>query len=85
MKKNTLVIVMHREIVFVNVQSSVIELSEIQYCIGTPRNSQPNNIPSTNAIQNNLCITLKNYGRVRIEIKHLYPCVIAVIKYGYSF
>jgi len=23
-------------------------------------------------------------GRVRIEIKHLYPCFIAVIKYGYS-
>ena len=83
--KKTLVIVMHREIVFVKVQSSVIELSEIQSCIGIPRNSQPNNIPSTNAIQNNLCITLKKYGRVRIEIKHLYPCFIAAIKYGYSF
>jgi len=25
------------------------------------------------------------YGRVRIEIKHLYPCFITEINYGYSF
>jgi len=30
-------------------------------------------------------ITLERYGRVRIEIKLLYPCFIAVIKHGYEF
>ena len=25
------------------------------------------------------------YGGARIEIKHLYLCFIAVLKYGYSF
>jgi len=28
---------------------------------------------------------LERYGRVRIEIKQLYPCFIALINYGYSF
>ena len=50
-----------------------------------PRNSQPDDILSTYPFPKNWCSTLGRYGRVRIEIKHLCPCFIAVIKYGYSF
>ena len=31
------------------------------------------------------CSTLEKYDRVRIEIKHMYPCFIAEINYGYSW
>jgi len=40
---------------------------------------------SENCYTYSLCITLERYGRVKIEIKHMYPWFIALIKYGYSF
>ena len=35
--------------------------------------------------QQNKYSTLERYDRVKIEIKHLYPCFTSEIKYGYSF
>jgi len=29
-------------------------------------------------------VDLERYGRVSIEIKHMYPCVIALINHGYG-
>ena len=82
---------MHRKIVFVKVESSVIKylkvtidldavtllglLASESVFFGSPKNSQPNRILSTYAIRKNYCSTLERYGRVRIEIKHLYPCL----------
>ena len=81
----TLVQVMHRKLVLVKMESSVIEISENVHwsrrCYYIFYKRLKWSFPKT-LVQH---ITLERYGRVRIEVKLLYPCFIAVIKHGYEF
>ena len=89
---------MHRKIIVVKVELSVIEISESVHwsrrCYAISFISVWNEIllgsqgtvNQTTSCQHmlskkNECNTLERYGCVGIEIKHLYKCFIAVIKY----
>jgi len=93
---------MRRKIVFVKVESSVIEISESvhwsRHCYALSFISVWNEIllwsqgtvnksaSCQNKISKTNCAShWRSHGRVRIEIKHLYPCFIAEINYGNSF
>jgi len=65
---------MHRKLVFVKVESSVIEISKSNHW------SRRCYAISLIGVWNEMV-----YGRFSIEIKHLYPCFIAEINYGCSF
>ena len=86
---------MHRKIVFVKVESSVIEISKSVHwsrryylykrlklkLYWDPKEQSTKRHP----VYIRYPKKLVQYGRVRIEIKHLYPCFIAEINYKYSF
>ena len=91
----------HRKIVFVKVESGVIEIYENVHwsrrcyaislmCIWNEilLGSQ-RTVNQTTSCQHthskNKCSTLERYGWVRIKIKHMFSCFITEINYAYSF
>ena len=91
---------MHRKINIVKVESSVIEMSESVHwsrrcytisfisVLGSQGtvNQTTSMILSTYVIQKKPLVQhIGEVRRVRIEIKHMYPCFIAEINDGYSF
>jgi len=78
-------IFMHLKIVCVKVESSVTEISESVHwsrcCYAISCISVWNEI----VLGSQGTVNQTTSCHVRIEIKHMYPCFIAVIKHGYLF
>ena len=84
MQKKTLEQIEHRKIVLVKVESSVTRTiwKRSFNFYWDPKQQSTRRHPVNISFPKNYCNTLERYGRVRIKIKHLYPCFIAFINYG---